>query len=300
MMSNPRLSIVIAAVNGIDLLSQTIQAIHSLPERNEIEILVVATEVLDSTAIEALQQKNVRIVPSGSLDDSIPRLRYRGIQHARGELIAILEDHVLVDQHWASTIFDVMQEKSVSAVGGRVTAGRQGWVNWGVFLADYARYIGPVAEGDYADLPGNNVAYRREALLKHASALNEGKWESWVNERLAHDGCRLISTNKMVVSHIKGFRLGEFLTQRWHFGRSYAGMRNPDLGPLKRAIYGAGSSILPILLTIRATRLIARRDIPKFTLIRTWPLIALVMTVGAAGECAGYLFGAGRSLEQVR
>ena len=53
-------------------------------------------------------------------------------------------------------------------------SGRGGWLNTGVFLADYARYIGPVAEGPYTDLPGNNVAYRREAILAHAGARRHG------------------------------------------------------------------------------------------------------------------------------
>lgn len=296
----PRLSIVIAAVNGAELLQQTIDAIDAQPERLEIELVVVATAAISNQTIAELKSKRITVVETATEDDSIPKLRYRGIMAASGDLIAILEDHVEVAPDWAATVFQSMADPTVSAVGGCVAPGQHGWVNWGVFLADYARYIGPVPEGEYADLPGNNIAYRRTALLPNADALNEGKWESWVNDRLVQSGHRLVSTNRMVVKHCKGFRLGEFLQQRWHFGRSYAGMRNPDLGPLKRAVYGVGSSILPFLLTLRATKLIAGRDVPRRTLLQSWPLIALVMTVGAAGECAGYLFGPGNSLEQVR
>lgn len=299
-MNSDQLSVVIAAVNGPDLLNQTIEAIDRLAERPEIELIVVATESISDETIIDLKSRNIIVVKGGSLKDSIPRLRHRGIMASNGKFIAILEDHVEVDKRWASTIFTTLSDPSVSAVGGCVAAGKHGWVNWAVFLADYARYIGPVVEGEHVDLPGNNIAYQRNVLLKHADALSEGKWESWVNDKLVQSGHRLVSTNRMIVRHCKGFRLGEFLNQRWHFGRSYAGMRNPDLGPVKRAIYGLGSSILPLLLTIRATKLIASRDVPKRTLIQSWPLIALVMTVGAAGECAGYILGPGSSLEHVR
>lgn len=299
-MTSPALSIVIAAVNGPEVLQNTLQAIEKLPERDRIEVLVVATEAFCPAELLSNRKSHCRLISGGHLADGIPRLRHRGVMAATGELVAIIEDHVDVAENWASTIFEFMADPEISAVGGRVDAGQDGWVNWGVFLADYARYIGPVAEGDHADLPGNNIAYRREALLAHADALADGKWESWVNERLAAEGKRLVSTNRMVVKHCKRFKLAEFLRLRWHFGRSYAGMRISSLGPVKRAVYGAGSTILPVLLTIRATRMISGRDVPLGRLAKSWPLIALVMTVGAAGECVGYLFGPGRSLEQVR
>ena len=298
--TRPKLRIVIAADNGPEVLSQTLNAIDQLAERSQIEVVVVATESVNAQAVVRGLHENCRVVLGGQLTEGIPRLRHRGLRAANGELIAILEDHVDVDKNWASTIFQMMDDPTISAVGGRVDAGQDGWVNWGVFLADYARYIGPVEEGDHADLPGNNIAYRREALLAHADSLAEGKWESWVNAELAGEGHRLVSTNQMVVRHCKKFKLAEFLRLRWHFGRSYAGMRIADLGPLKRLVYGLGSTILPVMLTVRATRLLATRDIPRFKLAKCWPLIAVVMTVGAAGECIGYLFGPGRSLEQVR
>lgn len=298
--SRPKLSIVIAAVNGPELLSQTLDAIDQLPERSQIEVVVVGTEAVSAKAVLNGRPESCRVIIGGCLKDGIPRLRHSGVMAANGQFIAILEDHVDVDKNWASTIFKFMADPSVSAVGGRVDSGQDGWVNWGVFLADYARYIGPVAEGDHADLPGNNIAYRRDALLAHADSLAEGKWESWVNAKLAGEGYRLVSTNQMVVRHCKRFKLSEFLRLRWHFGRSYAGMRIRELGPAKRAIYGVGSAILPVMLTVRATRLLATRDIPRFKLAKCWPLIAIVMTVGAAGECFGYLFGPGRSLEHVR
>jgi hypothetical protein len=299
-MAQPSLSVVIAAVNGPELLRRTLSAIDVLPERSQVEVVVVATEAISAEYQKELSAKGVLVVAGGELSESIPRLRHRGIMASTAPLVAIIEDHVEVEARWATTILNVMTDESISAVGGCVESGRSGWLNTGVFLADYARYIGPVAEGPYTDLPGNNVAYRRDALLPHAGALAEGKWESWVNDRLAADGQKLVSTNAMIVRHIKGFSLDEVITQRWYFGRSYAGMRNGDLGIAKRAIYGAGSAILPLLLTWRATRLILSKNVSKITVLATWPLLACYMTIGAAGECVGYLLGPGRSLERVR
>ncbi|MFM7130132.1 MAG: glycosyltransferase [bacterium] len=299
-MEGAEISVVIAAVNGPELLARTLASLDSLPERQKLEIVVVATEAIEPSFQAELRNRQIRVVQGGSLEESIPRLRHRGIQATSAPIVAIIEDHVEVESGWAATILHKMTDSGISAVGGRVESGRGGWLNTGVLLADYARYIGPVAEGPYPDLPGNNVAYRREALLEHADALADGKWESWVNDALAAAGHRLVSTNEMVVRHIKSFSLDEVITQRWHFGRSYAGMRNSDLGPVKRTIYGLGSVVLPMLLTWRATRLILSKNVSRLTVMATWPLVAGYMTIGSIGECVGYLFGPGRSLQRVR
>ena len=103
----------------------------------------------------------------------------------------------------------------------------------------------------------------------------------------------------MVVHHIKPFRLGYFLVQRFHFARSYAGMRRGDQSPARRLVYGLGSLALPALLTARVARTVLRkrRHLGRFVLAS--PLVALFLTVGACGEMIGYLFGPGASLEKV-
>jgi hypothetical protein len=159
--------------------------------------------------------------------------------------------------------------------------------------------MAPLPEGPTDDLPGNNIAYKRPHLLRHAQVLDEGKWESWINDRLRADGVPIAATNAMVVRHIKPFRLGYFLSQRFHFARSYAGMRRVDQSWVTRLIYGLGSAVLPALLTARVARTVLRkrRHLGRFAVVS--PLVVLFLTVGAAGEMVGYLFGPGTSLEKV-
>ena len=167
--------------------------------------------------------------------------------------MAILEDHGTVAPNWAATVLQAHQGPW-GAVGGAVENGKNGWVNWAVYFCEYTSYMNPVAEGETHDLPGNNIAYKRPHLLRHAAALEEGRWESWINDRLRADGVPLASTGAMVVHHIKPFRLGYFLVQRFHFARSYAGMRRGDQSLAQRLIYGFGSLALPVLLTARVVR----------------------------------------------
>ena len=167
-----------------------------------------------------------------------------------------------------------------------------------VFFCEYAPYMLPVLEGEATDLPGNNIAYKRPHLMKHVRLLEEGHWESWINDRLRATA-RLRSTNAAVARHIKKFRLGYFLSQRYHFARSYAGMRRAEQTWIKRIVYAIGSFALPVLLTVRVARTVFAKKRDRGRFIACLPLIFLFFTVGAIGESIGYAFGSGSSLERV-
>jgi hypothetical protein len=292
----PELSVVVASVSGWEMLEPTLQALDAQPERDRMEVIVV--ETLGGVVRARLRRRRPGVVLVESERESIPRLRYRGVCRARGAVVAILEDHGRVAPRWAATVLSAHQEP-IAAVGGAVENGQVGLINWAVYFCEYASYMNPVPEGLAHDLPGNNIAYKRPHLLRHARVLEQGRWESWINDRLRADGVPIVSTRAMVVHHIKPFRLGYFLVQRFHFARSYAGMRRVDQSPVRRLVYGLGSLALPVLLTARVVRTVLRkrRHLGRFVLAA--PLVVLFLTAGACGEMIGYLFGAGASLEKV-
>ncbi len=290
------LSVIIASVNGLDVLEATLDALDALPERDQTEVIVV--ETLGKSTRKRLESRSKPVIVVESNREPIPKLRYQGILHASGRLVAILEDHAQVQPDWATALIDA-HRAPWAAVGGPVENGKQGLVNWAVYFCEYAAYMGPITEGETIDLPGNNIAYKRPHLLRHAAMLEEGKWESWINDRLRADGLPIAATNAMVVRHIKEFQLVHFLAQRFHFARSYAGMRRPDQSWPKRLVYSLGSLALPALLSLRVTRTVIakKRHLARFLLVS--PLVGLFMTVGSVGEMVGYLFGSGQSLDRV-
>ena len=293
----PALSVVVASVNGWEMLEPTLRALDAQPERPRMEVIVV--EAVGGETRRALREHRPGVeVIAVDARRTIPALRHLGVVRAKGDLVAILEDHGEVAPDWASALLEAHQGPW-GAVGGVVENGRTGLVNWAAFFCEYATYMGPVLEGESADLPGNNIAYKRPHLLRHAHELEQGRWESWINDKIRADGVPIASTNKAVVRHIKPFRLGHFLVQRFHFARSYAGMRRVDQSIARRLIYGFGSLALPGLLTLRVTRtaMAKGRNLGQFA--ASLPLIALFYTVGAAGEMVGYLIGPGDSLSRV-
>ena len=293
----PTLSVVVASVNGWAMLGPTLRALDAQPERARMEVVVVDAVGGATRAALLAHQPAVAVV---AVDEkkTIPALRYLGVRRARGEVVAILEDHGEVGPGWAKAMLDAHQGPW-GAVGGVVENGRDGLVNWAAFFCEYAAYMGPVAEGESTDLPGNNIAYKRPHLIRHAHELADGRWESWINDRIRADGVPIATTNAAVVRHIKPFRLGNFLVQRFHFARSYAGMRRVDQSPARRLVYGVGSAALPALLTLRVakTALAKGKNLGQFAV--ALPLIATFFAVGAVGEMIGYLVGPGDSLARV-
>lgn len=295
-LGEPDLSVVVASVNGWEVLEPTLKALDSQPERAFMEVVVVDAVGGETRARLRAHQPPVEVIEAGRMP--IPNLRHLGVCRTKGKIVAILEDHGQVAPDWAASVLEA-HKGPWAAVGGAVENGKRGLVNRAVFFCEYTPYMKPVPEGEATDLPGNNIAYKRPHLMRHAKVLAQGKWESWINDGLRADGVRLASTNSVVVHHIKPFRFGYFVVQRFHFARSYAGMRRVDQSIPIRLVYGFGSLALPALLMARVTKtvLTKKRNLGWFLL--TSPLVAFFLTVGAVGEMVGYLFGPGASLDKV-
>ncbi len=294
----PAISVVIASVNGPRLLEQALGALDLEPERSSMEVVVVERKGSSVRGFLEERDQPVKIV---AVDEplSIPRLRHAGALHATGSIVAFLEDHVTVEYGWTKAMVRAVSEGEAAAVGGVVENGKRGIVNAAAYYCEYTRYMYPVPEGAWGDLPGNNIAYRREALFEHLDVLESGKWESWINQRLEEDGARLASTNSAVVLHIKPFRFWHFLTQRFHFSRSFAGMRRVEQSLARRVVYGAGSLALPPILMSRIVKDVLRKRRFGREFIAAAPIVGIFLTAGAVGEMIGYLFGPGDSLERV-
>ena len=157
----------------------------------------------------------------------------------------------------------------------------------------------PAPAGEVPSLPGMNVSYDRSAVEAMQPLLDEGRWETDLHPHLRRSGHVLWSDPEATLEHAKDFGLAEFLSQRYHYARSYAGMRRSGLGA-KRVVYVLGSPLLPPLLYRRIAQNVLRRRVHRRELAAATPLILLYLGVWSFGEAVGYAFGGGRSLLKVR
>lgn len=294
----PRLSVVIPSVNGAAHLDRCLAALSR--QCGAVRGEVIVTDCCGSATRDLIERKypDVRLL---SFDRRlpIPELRAIGIAHSRADLIAVTEDHCIPPEDWYERII-AAHRMPHAAIGGAVeNASTERLVDWAVFLCEYSRYVNPVPRGVTDDIPGNNVIYKRSALPHIQDLLDAGRWEHFLHWRLLDVGEQLYSDPSVVVYHRKSFGLGEFLEQRFHYGRSFAGMRVQG-GPLwKRALFVVGSPILPPLLIWRIGRRLFLRRRHRLVFLKALPLLTLFTVSWAVGELVGYATGPGDSLARV-
>jgi hypothetical protein len=110
---------------------------------------------------------------------------------------------------------------------------------------------------------------------------------------------KIYCSPKMVILHKKSFGFFEFLSQRYHYGRSYAGMRNEICTPGKRLFFILFSPLLPPLLVWRMINLTLQKKRFRKEIFMSIPYLLTFSIFWAAGEWMGYVFGPGDSLAKV-
>lgn len=230
---------------------------------------------------------------------TIPELRAFGMLRAKGEIVAITEDHCIAPPDWYMQILRAHEQDCQAAGGAIENAATERIIDWAVFFCEYLRYMNPIHEGMTWDIPGNNASYKRPALEAMHDLLVGGYWEGFWHARLKERNLPMYSSPAMIILHKKNFGFLEFLSQRYHYGRSYAGMRNEICTPAKRLFYILFSPLLPPLLVYRMARLSFAKKRFEKELIRSIPFLLIFSCFWALGEWMGYVFGPGDSLAKV-
>jgi glycosyltransferase involved in cell wall biosynthesis len=295
----PKISVVIASVNGAAHLDECLRALESQTLKDEAEVIVA--DRCGAGIGETIRERNLNLkLFNFPLETTIPQLRALGMKRSQGAIIALTEDHCLAPPCWYERILRAHETRS-GAIGGAVENDPSitRVVDWAVFFCEYGRYMNPVPDGEVAELPGNNVSYRQEFLAHISDLLESGcAWEGDLHARLRERGVKLYSDPSIIVYHKKEFGLGYFLSQRYHYSRSYAGMRTQGAPIPKKLIRAAICFVLPPILALRITGWAGKKRHASM-LLRTLPLILLFTIVWAWGELVGHLFGPGDSLLRV-
>jgi GT2 family glycosyltransferase len=296
----PKISVVIASVNGAGHLDECLRSLERQTLKDQAEVIVA--DRCGAGIAETIGSRNLNAkLLNFPQEATIPQLRALGMKHSQGAIITLTEDHCLAPPYWYERILRAHEARS-GAIGGAVENDPSitRVVDWAVFFCEYGRYMNPVPDGEVADLPGNNVSYRREFLAPISDLLeNGGSWEGDLHARLRERGVKLYSDPSIIVYHKKEFTLGYFLSQRYHYSRSYAGNRSHGAPVLRKLIRAALCSLLPPILTLRIAGWVVGKKRHISMLCRTLPLILLITAVWAWGELIGHLLGPGDSLSRV-
>lgn len=295
-MSKPQLSVVVASVNGMPYLGACLEAL----ERHCPEAEVIVADWTNEETRRAVAERFPSVaLLSFDQPMTVPELRAAGIHAARAPYVAVIDDHCNVTEGWSARI-SAAHKQGLAVVGGPVRNVRTRRTrDWAAFLCEYSNYLEPAPSGAVWDLPGMNVSYDRSALDAIDDLLRAGHWESWLHPRLLERGFELHCLPEAPIEHAKDFDFAEFVSQRYHYARSFAGTRNQQLGT-RRVLYAIGTPLLVPLTVWRIGRNVLPRPRFRGVFVRSLPLILTYAIVWAAGETVGYAFGGGRSLLRVR
>jgi hypothetical protein len=296
----PELSVIIPAVNGVDILLECLAALRAAAAQGtRLELLVVERCGEHARKVVAARFPEAVILPVGA-DATIPEMRALAFGRARGEAVAVIEDHVLVPLDWPRRLLDALAA-GADVVGGSVqNAATTTTVDWAAFLCEYSHMLAPVAGERVDGLTGNNVVYRRALVERYAGVLNEGRWEDHFHSTMKRDGVALTCRPDIVVGHKMHYRIRDYVGQRYLYARAYAGMRQSTMPASARVMFTLGAFALPPLLFARIVNRVLASQRHRAELLRSLPLLLLFVSAWAAGEAVGYAAGAGNALARVK
>ena len=297
-MRNVELSVVVPSVNGWNDLDGCLRALAM--QRADVNLEVLVVDRIGDPLRERVREVHpwVRVIPVPP-GTTIPAMRATAFQSSRGPSVAVIEDHVIVPAGWARALLEA-QHEGAPVVGGAVeNAATDRLVDWAAFLCEYSHCMPPLGGGPTTWLTGNNVVYPRELVSRYAGIAAAGGWENLLHDAMRRDGTTLLCRPDIVVGHKKHYTIGEYLSQRYLYARSYAGVRFPEASLPRRIGYGVASLALPPLLFARTVSRVMTKKRNRAELVRSLPLLALFVSAWAMGEMVGYVAGPGDSLSKV-
>ena len=295
-MTDPTLSIVVAAQTGSSDLSRWLEAIRrQVASVNEdVEIIVV------TTGSEQAMNSNdgfsaVEIVTSES--SSFPKMLGLGARIARARHIALTESCFAPDEAWIDGILRAIAEHPTAIIGGAVDpGGGLSWMNRSMYLCDYAGFASSaLSRGQVDEVPGCNVVFPATVLPNHELLETDGLWKSFLCADLVASGTSLVAEPSIRVCCERRMGAWAWWTRRLAHGRCFGGMRARRISPALRILHVVLVPATTLLVTWRVTRRIARTPLPLGSLMLHLPGVIAGMISWMIGECIGNLFGSGQA-----
>lgn len=290
----PELSVVVASNRDRALLDDCLRALVPQCARAGAELIVARAAAPGRyAAVEQLAASypGVNFIAAPE-DASIPLLRGAGMAAARGQMVAITEDHCVPDSDWVDTLRSHAGGDAAVVGGSMDNAQRRRAVDWGAYFSEYGFFSATRTEvgAGIPLLTGANVAYTRQVAADVVEWARQGDWENVIHARLGARGVRMRFERRARVSQNKSYGFAAFCGDRYSHGRDYARERvtGADTPGLRWSMLAA-VPLLPFLLTYRVARAAGASRI--ITFVRALPATLAFLTAWSIGEAVGYIRG---------
>jgi hypothetical protein len=231
---------------------------------------------------------------------SVFQVRLAGYRAARGEIVAITEDHVEVAPDWIQRILDAHRRwPNAGAIGGAVyNRTDEKLVDWAAFFLTQGPHMAPLANGVAPRISGPaNVSYKRRVLERLGGDEEQGIID-FLELPQALEGEDLVADDSIKVWHSQSQGLVGTSRAEFDNGRTIAGYRRRSMtrGDWLRI---AGAPVLPAYRAVRAIRIVRAKEMPEgmssARMAQVLPAHLWFQYCAMAGELLGYAAGPGDS-----
>jgi glycosyl transferase family 2 len=294
--ATPALSVILATWDDFSSVRETVVRLARQTIVQRIELVLVCPSRAQLRLEERLVAgfAGITVVDGGPIETH-GRANALGVRRASAEVVALAEDHCFPDPEWAAHLVRRHAE-SWAAVGPAVRNGNPDtWVSWADLFIGYGPWLEPVPAGEAPFLPGHNTSYKRRVLLGYGERLEAMLGaETLLHWDLRAHGERLFLEAGARVAHTNFSRWRSWLPVQFLSGRSFAGARRSGMSPRRRAVYVAGSPLIPLVRLVRLAGA-ARGTRLRLRFVGALPALAVGLALDALGQMTGYAFGAGES-----
>ena len=283
--ATPMLTVVVASWCDEARLRRCLASVTAQQPTLEI---VVATSLLPANiarVIDAFPQ----VTFSYHGGANVFQLRAFGATIARGELIAIIEDHVTVSAGWATALVDAYNA-GYGVLGGPIDAGESySAFNRALYLVEYGMHMPPALSGTTRFVSGVNVAYSRRLLDETEAVWGAQFMENEVNDALRASRVEPYLVCDAIVTTDLPFTLSQATHHLFEGARHYAQYRSAHESSAKRWLrFVTSPLIVPTLLARLTARIACRQPAMLLQAMVSLPYVLVLLTAWASGERAGY------------
>ena len=253
---DPKMSAILVTHRYSECLRWALDRLRAQTIASELECVIVAPA---RTAVEGCEEAvrdlcGYQVVEHGV--GSAGAAKAAGVRAARAPLVVFMEDHSYPDPGWAEALIKAHERGEFAAVGPVVlNANPATSGSWGCFLVYYGQYMRTLPPQKVRHLPGNQSCYRRELLLEYGPRLADMlQAEIVLHHELLAKGKSLRQEPAAKVRHLNYSRIGPAMREYFLASRVFASERRRPWSRFRRAVYAAGSILLPL---IRLKRILA-------------------------------------------
>jgi len=291
------LSVVVVIGRDRDRAGEMLTALAEQTAADKLEAIIVDTAPAYAPVIIA-EAKLCTVLVGLEQDRAWGQAMYAGFKSASAPVIAFLEDHCIPARNWAEMII-AAHDEPWAAVGYAFRNGSPDtYLFRSIFIAEYGFWADPAGNSTVTYLPGNNISYKRAALLQLGNEIEH--WFSGDDETLAalrKRGLEVTVEPAALVAH-QATALGDTLRGHFSLARlSASSTYGKDQRPLltRLAVALVSPFLFPPVRLFRLLWCLRQRPGLKWRFFAGLPVIYLIYQWAAVGISMGCLFGEGVS-----